>query len=163
MVIDAANGIESQPRKLFEVCRRHRFPIVTFVNKFDRSARDPRALLDGIESTLGIAAAPVNWPVGNADEFPGARPYAQSQWPLAGCSAPPGRYPRKGACRPETGAGRGGRCRRADSQPPPRLLCRRVLPGLPPRSLAVSAGPLRPAVRTRARAPSRSSARPSPT
>jgi peptide chain release factor 3 len=71
MVIDAANGVESQTRKLFEVCRRHRLPILTFVNKFDRPARDPLALLDDIESTLGIAAAPVNWPVGNADEFRG--------------------------------------------------------------------------------------------
>jgi peptide chain release factor 3 len=71
MVIDAANGVESQTRKLFEVCRRHRLPILTFVNKFDRPARDPLALLDDIESTLQIAAAPVNWPVGNADEFRG--------------------------------------------------------------------------------------------
>ena len=44
MVIDAANGVEDQTRKLFEVCRRHRLPILTFVNKFDRPARDPLEL-----------------------------------------------------------------------------------------------------------------------
>ena len=71
MVIDAANGVEGQTRKLFEVCRRHRLPILTFVNKFDRPARDPLELLDDIERTLGIAAAPVNWPVGNAENFRG--------------------------------------------------------------------------------------------
>src|SRR5688572_32288630 len=71
MVIDAANGVEEQTRKLFEVCRRHRLPILTFVNKYDRPARDPLALLDDIESTLGISAAPVNWPVGNAARFKG--------------------------------------------------------------------------------------------
>ena len=71
MVIDAANGVESQTRKLFEVCRRHRLPILTFVNKFDRPSRDPLALMDDIESTLGIAAAPVNWPVGDAERFRG--------------------------------------------------------------------------------------------
>jgi peptide chain release factor 3 len=71
MVIDAANGVEAQTRKLFEVCRRHRLPILTFVNKFDRPARDPLELLDDIERTLGIAAAPVNWPVGNAEYFRG--------------------------------------------------------------------------------------------
>ena len=71
MVIDAAAGVETQTRKLFEVCRRHRLPILTFVNKFDRPARDPLELLDDIERTLGIAAAPVNWPVGNGDEFRG--------------------------------------------------------------------------------------------
>src|SRR4249919_1283727 len=41
MVIDAANGVEEQTRKLFEVCRRHRLPILTFINKFDRPSKDP--------------------------------------------------------------------------------------------------------------------------
>ena len=71
MVIDAANGVESQTQKLFEVCRRHRLPILTFVNKFDRPAKDPMELLDDLERTLGIDAAPVNWPIGNADKFRG--------------------------------------------------------------------------------------------
>jgi peptide chain release factor 3 len=71
MVIDAANGVEEQTQKLFEVCRRHRLPILTFVNKFDRPAKDPMELLDDLERTLGIDAAPVNWPIGNADKFRG--------------------------------------------------------------------------------------------
>jgi peptide chain release factor 3 len=71
MVIDGANGVEPQTRKLFEVCRRHRLPILTFVNKFDRPARDPLELVDDIERTLGIAAAPVNWPIGDAERFRG--------------------------------------------------------------------------------------------
>ena len=71
MVIDAANGVEDQTRKLFEVCRRHRLPILTFVNKLDRPARDPLELLDDIERTLGIGAAPVNWPIGSAERFRG--------------------------------------------------------------------------------------------
>jgi peptide chain release factor 3 len=71
MVIDAANGVEDQTRKLFEVCRRHRLPILTFVNKFDRPARDPLELVDDLERTLGISAAPVNWPIGSAERFRG--------------------------------------------------------------------------------------------
>src|SRR5436190_23123244 len=71
MVIDAANGVEAQTQKLFEVCRRHRLPILTFVNKLDRPAKDPMEILDDLEHTLGIAAAPVNWPIGNADKFRG--------------------------------------------------------------------------------------------
>jgi peptide chain release factor 3 len=71
MVIDAANGVEGQTRKLFEVCRRHRLPILTFVNKFDRPSRDPLELLDDLERTLGIAAAAVNWPIGSGGEFRG--------------------------------------------------------------------------------------------
>ena len=71
MVIDAGNGVESQTRKLLEVCRRHRLPILTFINKCDRPSRDPLALVDDIESTLGITAAPVNWPIGSAERFRG--------------------------------------------------------------------------------------------
>jgi len=71
MVIDAANGVEDQTRKLFEVCHRHRLPILTFVNKLDRPSRDPLELLDDLERTLGIAAAPVNWPIGSAERFRG--------------------------------------------------------------------------------------------
>jgi len=71
MVIDAANGVEDQTRKLFEVCRRHRLPILTFVNKLDRPSRDPLELLDDVERTLGIAAAPVNWPAGSAERLRG--------------------------------------------------------------------------------------------
>lgn len=71
MVIDGASGVEGQTRKLFEVCRRHRLPILTFVNKLDRPSRDPLELLDDVERTLGIAAAPVNWPVGSAERFRG--------------------------------------------------------------------------------------------
>jgi len=71
MVIDAAKGVEEQTRKLFQVARSHQLPILTFVNKLDQPARDPVELLDDIESTLGIAAAPVNWPIGSADRFRG--------------------------------------------------------------------------------------------
>src|SRR5207245_5896959 len=71
MVIDAANGVEDQTRKLFEVSKRHRLPILTFINKLDRPARDPLELLDDLEQTLGIAAALVNWPIGSAENFRG--------------------------------------------------------------------------------------------
>src|SRR2546421_10391624 len=71
MVIDAANGVEDQTRKLFEVSKRHRLPILTFINKLDRPAKDPLELLDDLEQTLGIAAAPVNWPIGSAERFRG--------------------------------------------------------------------------------------------
>ena len=48
MVIDAAKGIESQTRKLFEVCRLRDIPIITFINKVDREGQDPLELLDEI-------------------------------------------------------------------------------------------------------------------
>ncbi|MDQ3070495.1 MAG: peptide chain release factor 3 [Acidobacteriota bacterium] len=71
MVIDAAKGVEEQTRKLFDVCRRQRLPILTFINKLDQPSLDPMELLDDLERTLGIAAAPVNWPIGSADRFRG--------------------------------------------------------------------------------------------
>ncbi|MFN0244560.1 MAG: peptide chain release factor 3 [Planctomycetota bacterium] len=71
MVIDAGKGIESQTRKLFEVCRRRGVPILTFINKLDRPPRDPLALLDELESVLGIKAYPVNWPLGVGAGFRG--------------------------------------------------------------------------------------------
>jgi peptide chain release factor 3 len=71
MVIDAAKGIETQTRKLYDVCRRYRLPILTFVNKLDQPGREPLELLDDIESVLGIAAAPLNWPIGSGPDFRG--------------------------------------------------------------------------------------------
>ncbi len=71
MVIDAAKGIESQTRKLFEVCRLRDIPIMTFINKVDREGIDPFALLDEIESSLALDCAPCLWPVGMGGEFHG--------------------------------------------------------------------------------------------
>jgi peptide chain release factor 3 len=71
MVIDAAKGIEARTRKLFEVCRLRDIPIVTFINKMDREARDPFDLLDEIEKTLALDTAPVTWPIGRGRDFVG--------------------------------------------------------------------------------------------
>ena len=71
MVIDAGKGIEAQTRKLFEVCRRRGVPIFTFINKLDRPAREPLALLDELEKVLGIDSYAVNWPLGEGDRFKG--------------------------------------------------------------------------------------------
>ena len=54
MVLDAARGIQQQTLKLFEVCRRQRLPIVTFINKLDQPGREPLELLDEIERALGL-------------------------------------------------------------------------------------------------------------
>lgn len=64
MVIDCAKGVEQRTVKLMEVCRLRDTPIVTFINKLDREGREPIELLDEIESVLGIACAPMTWPIG---------------------------------------------------------------------------------------------------
>src|SRR3979409_768505 len=71
MVIDAANGVEDQTRKPLEVSNTPRRPLRTLITKLDRPARDPLEVLDDLEKTLGIAAAPVNWPIGSAAHFRG--------------------------------------------------------------------------------------------
>ena len=71
MVIDAAKGIESQTRKLFEVCRLRDMPIITFINKMDREGRDPFSLMDEIEKDLALDVTPVSWPIGMGRDFYG--------------------------------------------------------------------------------------------
>lgn len=71
MVIDAAKGIESQTRKLFEVCRLRDIPIVTFINKVDREGVDPLALIDEISSSLALDLTPMTWPLGMGSGFRG--------------------------------------------------------------------------------------------
>lgn len=71
MVIDAAKGIESQTKKLFEVTSERGIPIFTFVNKMDRPARSPLDLLDEIEEVLGLVPVPMNWPIGDGQDFKG--------------------------------------------------------------------------------------------
>ena len=71
MVLDAAKGVEPQTHKLFEVCRAHGLPVLTFINKLDQPALDPFELLDQIERVLGLAAAPMNWPLGDGPDFRG--------------------------------------------------------------------------------------------
>ena len=79
MVIDAAKGIETQTRKLFEVCRSKGLPMLTFINKLDLPSRDPFELLDEIERVLQIAAAPINWPIGDGDRFRGVYDLRKNQ------------------------------------------------------------------------------------
>jgi peptide chain release factor 3 len=71
MVIDAAKGIEERTRKLFEICRLRGIPIFTFMNKLDRPAMEPLALLEDLETVLGIGAFPVTWPLGSGQDFRG--------------------------------------------------------------------------------------------
>jgi peptide chain release factor 3 len=70
-VIDATKGVERQTRKLLEVCRRQRTPVITFMNKLDLGAREPLDLLDDLEKELGMASTPFTWPIGSGPHFKG--------------------------------------------------------------------------------------------
>ena len=71
MVIDASKGVEAQTIKLFKVCLLRNIPIITFINKMDREAKNPYELLEDIENVLGINTYPMNWPIGCGKEFQG--------------------------------------------------------------------------------------------
>ena len=71
MVIDASKGVEKQTRKLFEVCRFRKIPVLTFINKMDMPGRDPLDLMNEVENVLQIHSYAMNWPIGTGKEFQG--------------------------------------------------------------------------------------------
>jgi peptide chain release factor 3 len=71
MVIDSGKGVETQTRKLMEVCRLRNTPIMTFINKLDREGLSPLHLLSDIEETLQIECVPMTWPIGMGKSFRG--------------------------------------------------------------------------------------------
>jgi len=71
IVVDAAKGVERQTRKLMEVCRARKTPVIIFVNKLDRPARDTFDLLDDLENELKIGVRPLSWPIGMGPDFKG--------------------------------------------------------------------------------------------
>jgi peptide chain release factor 3 len=79
MVIDSAKGVETQTKKLMEVCRLRDTPILTFINKLDRDGRDPFDLIQDIEQVLKIECAPMTWPIGMGKQFRGTFNVFRSQ------------------------------------------------------------------------------------
>ncbi|MES2199044.1 MAG: peptide chain release factor 3, partial [Chlamydiota bacterium] len=71
MVIDASKGVEKQTRKLFEVCRLRKIPILTFINKMDMPGREPLDLMNEVEEVLQIHSYAMNWPIGGGRAFQG--------------------------------------------------------------------------------------------
>ncbi|MGM0530818.1 MAG: peptide chain release factor 3 [Bacteroidota bacterium] len=71
IVIDAAKGVEPQTKKLMSVCRMRNTPVIVFINKLDRPAKDPFDLLDEIEKQLEIQVKPLSWPIGDGPHFKG--------------------------------------------------------------------------------------------
>ena len=71
LVIDCANGVETQTEKLMEVCRMRKTPVIIFVNKMDRDGKDAFTLLDELEDKLDIKVRTLTWPIGMGDFFKG--------------------------------------------------------------------------------------------
>ena len=71
IVIDGAKGVEPQTKKLMQVCRMRKTPVIVFINKMDRPAQDPFDLLDEVEEQLEIGVHPLSWPINDGPEFRG--------------------------------------------------------------------------------------------
>jgi len=71
LVIDCANGVEEQTKRLMEVCRMRKTPVIIFINKLDRDGKEAFDLLDELEQTLDIKVCPLTWPIGMGDRFQG--------------------------------------------------------------------------------------------
>lgn len=71
IVVDVAKGVETQTRRLMEVCRMRNTPVIIFVNKLDREGRDPFDILDELEQELKIAVRPLSWPINIGAKFKG--------------------------------------------------------------------------------------------
>jgi peptide chain release factor 3 len=71
MLLDNRRGVEERTRQLFEVCKRRRTPIFTFVNKCDRVGEDPLKLVSDVEADLGIECHPITWPIHRDGAFVG--------------------------------------------------------------------------------------------
>lgn len=87
MVIDSAKGVETQTRKLMEVCRMRNTPILTFVNKLDREGLSPLDILSDIEETLQVECAPLSWPIGMGKRFKGTYSLFKKQLHLFSASS----------------------------------------------------------------------------
>ncbi len=71
IVIDGAKGVEAQTRKLMNVCRMRKTPVIVFINKLDRPSKEPFDLLDEVEKELQIRVRPLAFPISNGPTFKG--------------------------------------------------------------------------------------------
>lgn len=71
MVVDSVKGVETQTRRLMEVCAMRKTPVIVFINKMDREGRDPFDLLDEIEKELKIRVIPLSLPINRGSSFKG--------------------------------------------------------------------------------------------
>ena len=71
IVIDGAKGVETQTRRLMNVCRMRKTPVMVYINKLDRPSKDPFDLLDEVENELQIKVRPLAFPISNGPTFKG--------------------------------------------------------------------------------------------
>ncbi len=71
LVVDCVKGVEDQTKKLMEVCRMRKTPVIVFINKLDREGKDAFDLVEEIEAELNISLRPLSWPINIGSNFKG--------------------------------------------------------------------------------------------
>lgn len=71
MVIDSTKGVETQTKKLLDVCKLKKTPVITLMNKLDLEGQEPLDLIDNLEKELGVECVPMTWPIGKGRSFKG--------------------------------------------------------------------------------------------
>src|SRR5213592_57848 len=71
LVVDSVNGVEEQTRRLMQVCRMRKTPVIVFINKLDRDGKNRFDLLEEIENELSIYLHPMTWPINQGKDFKG--------------------------------------------------------------------------------------------
>jgi elongation factor G len=70
-VFDAKEGVEPQSETVWRQANRYRVPRICFLNKMDKPGADFEMCVSGIRKRLGANAIPVQYPIGQGNEFRG--------------------------------------------------------------------------------------------
>ena len=70
-VFDAKEGVEPQSETVWRQANRYKVPRICFLNKMDKPGADFEMCIAGIRKRLGANAIPVQYPIGQGNEFRG--------------------------------------------------------------------------------------------
>lgn len=70
-VFDASQGVEPQSETVWRQADKYKVPRLAFANKMDKTGADFQLVLDSMEERLGANAVPIQWPMGQEDQFRG--------------------------------------------------------------------------------------------
>lgn len=68
LVVSAVDGLQAHAFTLWHALKSRDIPVIFFINKTDRVGADFSSVLQQLQSELGIAAAPLTFPVGQGED-----------------------------------------------------------------------------------------------
>ena len=71
VIVSALSGIKAETGKIWQFADNYEIPRIVFINKMDRENADFTSALEGIEKAYGVAAIPLNIPLGAESGFEG--------------------------------------------------------------------------------------------